>query len=629
MGLAIIIGIFIILLISNQNKKISALEIKLDKYIDNHNKDLSSVPNISSIPVPQDIKNNIYPVDHQIIQEEKKIEKVEVYQEESSGKILGRIGIGALVIGIGFFLKYAFDNNWIGPEGRIFIGILIGIILIILGQYFRKKYEMFSEIMFGGGIAVLYLSLYAAHNFYNLIDPFTTGVLMVIVTGLTFVFSFINEDNKLAVIAAVGGFVTPYIIGATGNNMVEIFSYLTILNIGVLSVTIFKKWPELVALAIVGTGINFLTWFMPYYKEIYLNTTMFFLIITYIIFFISSVYRIIVYKIKSIEVDYFLLITSAFGFFGMFYSLMKPNHESMLGFYTLILSIIYMIVSYIVNKQNSEDKPLNIFMPGMAVAFLSIAVPIQFSQSSIATLWFVESCVLFLIASSMKNRGFQVMGICVYALGMINFFGWNNNDILSLNFTPFMNKAFGVLLVAIISAYFISYIYKRFGSITIENQKQGITAFVIIANIVTLYAFSTQIIFYYRAQNNIIKDNYNRQIQLSKDDNFRGIYDNSNFSMINSSHLVEETTNRNKSNTSLSIFWAIYAAILTAVGFIKKSSSLRYLGLVLFILTAIQIFIDVWSLGSLYRIVSFVGLGVIALTASFFYSKYKDHLKTV
>ena len=212
---------------------------------------------------------------------------------------------------------------------------------------------------------------------------------------------------------------------------------------------------------------------------------------------------------------------------------------------------------------------------------------------------------------------------------MINFFGWNNNDILSLNFTPFMNKAFGVLLVAIISAYFISYIYKRFGSITIENQKQGITAFVIIANIVTLYAFSTQIIFYYRAQNNIIKDNYNRQIQLSKDDNFRGIYDNSNFSMINSSHLVEETTNRNKSNTSLSIFWAIYAAILTAVGFIKKSSSLRYLGLVLFILTAIQIFIDVWSLGSLYRIVSFVGLGVIALTASFFYSKYKDHLKTV
>ena len=84
-----------------------------------------------------------------------------------------------------------------------------------------------------------------------------------------------------------------------------------------------------------------------------------------------------------------------------------------------------------------------------------------------------------------------------------------------------------------------------------------------------------------------------------------------------------------KSNTSVSIFWAIYAAILTAVGFAKRSSSLRIFGLTLFIITAVKIFIDVWSLGTIYRIISFIGLGVIALVASFVYVKYKDRLKVI
>lgn len=631
----VLIGIIVFSIVSNQNKKIHEIEKKLEQYSKNINQGvpyqavspaINIKPDISPAPtVASGIVNNTT-INPPVIQPLEQKRESEQYKEESSGKILGRIGIGALVLGIGFFLKYAFDNNWIGPAGRIFIGVLIGIILISIGQYFRKKYEMFSEVMFGGGIVVLYLSFYAAHYFYNLIDPFTTGVLMVIVTGLTFVFSFINEDNKLAILAVVGGFMTPYIIGATGNNMVEVFSYITILNIGVLAVTIFKKWPELVALAIVGTAINFATWFVPFYKEAYLNTTVFFLIITFIIFFIASIYRIVMYKAKSMEVDYFLLVSSAFGFFAMFYYIMKPNHEPMLGFYTLILAGLYLIVSYIVNKQNSEDKTLNIFMPAMAVAFLSVAVPIQFSGATIAILWFIESCVLFLVASSMGNRGFQLMGICVYVLGIINFFGWNNSDALSPSFVPFMNKAFGILIVAVISAYFISYIYKRYGSVSVENQKDGIIAFVIIANIVTLYAFSTQIIFYYNSQNIILENSYRQQIKINSQ------YNNDNYNYRNSDRInldKSTTSNKNKSNTTLSIFWAVYAAILTAIGFVKRSSNLRYLGLALFILTAVKIVVDVWSLGSLYRIISFIGLGVIALIASFVYSKYKDHLKVV
>lgn len=630
---SIVVGIIIILIVSNQNKKINEIEKKLEQYSNNLNqRGISQTSTSVAVPIPivSEVKVTQAETPHvitpSIIKAEQAIQK-EIHPEESSGKILGRIGIGALVLGIAFFLKYAFDNNWIGPIGRVLIGVLIGLTLISIGQYIRKKFEVFSEFMFGGGIAILYLSFYAAHSFYNLIDPLNTGILMIIVTALTFIFSFVNKNNRLAIFAVIGGFLTPFIIGAKGDNMMEIFMYLIILNVGVLAITIFKKWPELVAFAIVGTAINFMTWFVSFYKEEFLGPTVFFLIVTFIIFFIASLYRIIIYKIKASEVDYFLLISSAFGFFGMFYHIMKPQHESMLGFYTLIFSIVYIIASGVVNKQNHEDEALNIFIPGMAVVFLTLVIPIQFSGAYIAILWFVEACVLFMMSVKMNNRGFQIMGIGVYFLGIINYLGWNTGDLYSLDFVPVMNKAFGILIVAIISAYIISYIYKKYsGSISIATQKQGIATFLIIANIISLYALSTQIFFYYKVQNRILGNEYSQQSKTMTR------ADNPNYDSLMQKNRIEfdeaKTDNNNKSNTSLSILWAVYAIILTAIGFIKRNPNLRSFGLILFIITAIKVCIDVWRLGSLYRIISFVGLGVIALIASFAYSRYKDYLKS-
>ena len=219
MVLAIVVaGVIIILLILNQNNKINEIEKKLEQYSNNlKQKELSqssmpSVVPVSSISKINIVQTEVTPVINPPIIAKEKIIPDETHPEESSGKILGRIGIGALVLGIAFFLKYAFDNNWIGYTGRVLIGVLIGITLISIGQYIRKKYEVFSEFMFGGGITILYLSFYAAHSFYNLIDSLNTGILMVLVTALTFVLSFINKNNKLAVLAVIGGFLTPFII---------------------------------------------------------------------------------------------------------------------------------------------------------------------------------------------------------------------------------------------------------------------------------------------------------------------------------------------------------------------------------------------------------------------------------
>ena len=153
-------------------------------------------------------------------------------------------------------------------------------------------------------------------------------------------------------------------------------------------------------------------------------------------------------------------------------------------------------------------------------------------------------------------------------------------------------------------------------------------AFVIIANILTVYAFSSQIIFYHNAKLAISVEEYSKQSQNASLYN-TGYAATSQHQDLYNTYQAERTSTQNSSNTYVSIFWALYAAVLTAIGFGMRMSSARRLGLALFIITAIKVVIDVWDLGQIYRIVSFIVFGVIALAASFIYAKYKDRLKAI
>lgn len=578
--------------ISRQNSRINSLESKIDSLI---NKNVSQAQNSSSVmntTIPSVASNEIIKKDLAYSMGQdlnmKVREKKEEFHEATSGQILGRIGITALILGISFFLKYAFDNDWITPMGRIFIGILVGAILLGFGQYYRKKYLAFSEIMLGGGIAVLYLSVYSAYHYYDLVSVSITAVAMFLITLLTFAFSLWNEDSKLAILATIGGFATPFMIGNIGDNMIEIFAYTTLLNLGVLAISFFKKWPILVFAGLIGTIVNFSVWYFNYFETKDLGATVFFLAITFFIFLSASMYRILAEKENTEESDYVVLVVNTFVFFSYFYNIMTPEYKSSMGFFTVLISFLFMYLSYIAQKNNPENKSINIILPGLAVIFLSIAIPIQFSDSwvAIAVAWFIEAVILYVLASKMSSRGYQVMGLVVYAVALLYSFS-KILDLGDRNLVAFSSEQFAVMLIAIISSYSISYVYYRYGSESIEIQKRGIAAFVILANVLTIFTFTREL--------NIYFDNNNNETYKS-------------------------------AKTTISIFWAIYATILTIIGFIKRTALLRVMGLVLFVITAVKIFVDVWDLGPIYRIVSFIGFGIITIGVSFLYAKYKDRL---
>jgi uncharacterized membrane protein len=521
-----------------------------------------------------------------------------VSSEEMSGRLLGRIGIAALVIGVSFLLKYAFDHDWIEPFGRVMLGIAIGLIMLGIGQWLRKKYLNYSDLLMGGGLAVLYLSVYAAYALYGFMDPIQTFLGLAVITAIGVCISIVNATRTLSMVAFIGGYVTPILIGVSMLGPWVVFTYLTILNAGVLGILMYKKWAPLVVVGLIGTWLHFGAWFMMSYKEDLLIPTLIFVFLQFLIFTAASVTRIIVEKRTADEIDYLTLTSTALLSAATAYHLLMPTYTHFVSLGSVLVAVFYGAIALVAYKENPQDRSINIFLPGLSVAFLTAAIPIEFSGPWISAWWFIESLVLYTVASKSSSRGFQVMGVVVYILGLARMFEYIFTYSQGPDYIIFFNGPFVLLALSIATAYAVAFIYFKYGSISAEIRTRGISAFVVIANVLTVYALSTQVLAYYDIQ-------------------------------LRSSMSGESMGIQNSSNTSVSLLWALYAALLTAIGFAKKYPAVRRMGLVLFIITACKVVVDVWSLGELYRVISFIIFGIIALVASFMYVKYKDRLKEI
>src|SRR5262249_48617412 len=109
--------------------------------------------------------------------------------EGQIGKVwLNRIGIFAILAGVAYFIKYAFDSGWIGPAGRVTIGLIAGIAVVLWSERFRKRdYKLFSYSLKAVGIGTLYLSLWGAFQVYHLVPSSVAFLAMIAVTAFTMV----------------------------------------------------------------------------------------------------------------------------------------------------------------------------------------------------------------------------------------------------------------------------------------------------------------------------------------------------------------------------------------------------------------------------------------------------------
>ena len=169
---------------------------------------------------------------------------------------LNRIGIAAMLIGVSYFIKYAFENNWIGPGGRIAIGLLAGIALVLWSERFRAAGHLaFSYSLKAVGIGALYLSLWGAFQVYHLIPSAAAFLAMTMVTAATIVMALSQNAEILASFAMIGGFTTPLLLSTGQDHEAVLFSYVALLDIAILAMAIVRPWRRLLWGSFAGTII--------------------------------------------------------------------------------------------------------------------------------------------------------------------------------------------------------------------------------------------------------------------------------------------------------------------------------------------------------------------------------------
>jgi uncharacterized membrane protein len=171
------------------------------------------------------------------------------------------VGIAALILGISYFIKFAFDNGWVSEPLRVTIGLAAGGALVVGGLRFaRQGLALFGHVLAGGGIVVLYLATYAALHVYDLVGPTTAFLTMAAITGLSAWLAHRERAQSLALLAVIGGFATPVLVGGDHDSQRVLFTYVAILVAGTTTLALRHAWPWLHLVSYLLTGLTVVIW---------------------------------------------------------------------------------------------------------------------------------------------------------------------------------------------------------------------------------------------------------------------------------------------------------------------------------------------------------------------------------
>ncbi len=516
--------------------------------------------------------------------------------EEKIGQYwLNRVGIVAILIGVSYFLKYAFENNWIGPAGRIAIGLLAGMGLVLWSERFRERgYAAFSYSLKAVGIGTLYLSLWGAYQVYHLIPSSAAFVAMIIVTGAAIALAWSQDAEILASFALIGGFATPALLSTGENHEIVLFCYVALLDIAILVLAVLKPWRRLLWGSLVGTVILYIGWYSEYYSIDQRGLTVFFATLFSALFAIIPL--VVRYEntrqLNRIPLTFTVLplINATLFFLALFF--MYEFKTATLTWYALALAAVYLGIGNAYKRRSDvpETKTVQLLHVAIAVAFLTIAIPAKLNAHWITIGWLVESAALLWVSVKTKTDFLRYLAAAALVLGIARllFFDQLRVDTLLLN------ARFFTYLVAIAVLAAIAYYGRRFAS---EREMVFVDVAVVCVNLLALIALTLE-----------AGDYFNRQLPLRR-------YDAAFYHDI---ALARGFT--------YSAIWLIYGAVLMFIGFWKRSPFTRWQALILIALTTFKVFLnDVSQLGGSYRIVSFIALGAVLLGISFAYQR--DWLK--
>ncbi|PWN69519.1 DUF2339 domain-containing protein [Chryseobacterium phosphatilyticum] len=391
------------------------------------------------------------------------------------------IGIFTLVLGIGYFVKYAIDKNWIGETARAGIGFSTGAVIILIGHFLRKNYSTFASIITGGGIAVLYFTITIAFREYHLFTQNTSFIITILITAISIILSYYYKSEILIIFSLIGGFSAPLMISTDQSNYLFLFIYLSLLNTGMLSATFLKHWKSVGWTAYTLTSLYLLSWTSE--KPELLSIVFYF--ISYIIFYIFALQDYIRKNILSTWDILMLALINFTSIIGLVYTFNALKYEPVIIF-PLTFAFINTLLLFREYGKKHLGIPFSVFA-GITVSLITIAIALQFKTHLITSVWAIEATLLLFIWKKTGHTIFKTLFYVLFPLVIIaqmitwgEYFNAKNLNII-------LNPIFLTSLVTAISAVANIYLLKEARK---ENQAETNTFFedlITVASYVLIY----------------------------------------------------------------------------------------------------------------------------------------------
>ena len=597
---------------------------------------------------------------------------------------LNRVAIVTLLFGVGFFFKYAADNQWIGPGMRVALGIACATFSLFIGEWMSlRNQKVFGQGMTGLGLALLYLSFYATFGFYHLLPQSVAFLLMALTTLAAGGLALHYSAPAVAVLGLLGGYLTPVLLSTGEDHPWVLLGYVFLLNLGGLGLVRARRWIPLEYLCMLATFLLYAAWASQWLADDTRPVATVFAIMFYAqfaagsisrlvwtaaqflagaapiviwrdpaqalplavlfaagglavaawrewpeapvttlaafwlpiwlagyhpdsprgrvivflwcspgfaLFFLWTAWRTLIRGRAARPAELWLLAANAAAYFGTSYFLLDPVYHQYVGAFALGLAILHALLAKLVWKPGEEQDAWQGHLAGaIAVAFLTLAIPIQFTGFRITIAWALEGAALAWIGARFANAWLAAGAAFLFAIAcarLLTFDAWiyaTGND-----YPPIANARFLTFAVSAASLWSAASL-SRDARFTRVKQYAG--AAYLAGHIVLLWAL-----------------------------------------VMEAAGWAERTAAPQDvsavSTVAVSILMACYALALIAAGVATHTAINRLAGLGLMALVVAKLYlVDVWQLSRGFRITAFLGLGALLLLVSYLYSRFRPAIE--
>ena len=362
------------------------------------------------------------------IREAKKADKARLEQRIGTRWIL-IAGIITVIVGVGFFLKYAYDNSLIGPLGRVAIAGIFGLAALAAGEVTRRRgYGIVSKGVTALGFAVLYAVVFASCRFYGLIGTVPAFSLAILLTTAAMLYAVSLDEMLIAVLSLLGGFLTPVLVSTGENRLIALFCYVLILGVGAILCAYYRKWRVVNLVAFVGTFLLYAGWFEKFYRPTMrlsegmpeqMSIALSWLGVFFTVYLVLPMLHGLVKKIKAQREDVLLVVSNAAVTFVYLWQMLYGRYRVSLAFCAIGLCVGHLILMTLVARRCREDVGSRLSLLVVGLFFLTIAVPLYLKMYAVAMAWAAEGVVLAVIGRRYRSILTQVSGGAALLLGLV------------------------------------------------------------------------------------------------------------------------------------------------------------------------------------------------------------------